>query len=276
MFASIVIVECFWRLTFLRSLRLLVASRLAFKICFLAPCLWWESENTHVYFWTSLFSIAPSFSIILPNWAICAKVFYCFDRYIVFSLRCARWFNRTTVLSVQCYSRCGSLSFHGFGLKTADFSLMESYNRIECFLLRVLTDLFYLSLEVRPLRDILALSLYCRFSGQVPLSVCLFKALIAPSAWQTLSSANRLWLRLRFSVDGLWRRRFRYCSVLGSLVLLWGRLSRLWRCCLDCLGFLGTWHGGICSSSSDLPSRSSSLAMSCETSIKGIACARGI
>ena len=52
------------------------------------------------------------------------------------------------VLSVQCYSRCGSLSFLGFGLKTADFSLMESYNRIECFLLRVLTDLFYLSLEV--------------------------------------------------------------------------------------------------------------------------------
>ena len=128
--------------------RELAASRLAFKICFLAPCLWWESENTHVYFWTSLFSIAPSFSIILPNWAICAKVFYCFDRYVVFSLRCARWFNHTTVLSVQCYSRCGSLSFHGFGLKTADFSLMESYNRIECFLLRVLTDLFYLSLEV--------------------------------------------------------------------------------------------------------------------------------
>ena len=46
-------------------------------------------------------------------------------------LRCARWFDRTTVLSVQCYSRCGSLSFLGFGLKTADFSLMESYNRIE-------------------------------------------------------------------------------------------------------------------------------------------------
>ena len=43
-------VERFWRLTFLPSLRLLVASHLAFKICFLAPCLWWESENTHVYF----------------------------------------------------------------------------------------------------------------------------------------------------------------------------------------------------------------------------------
>ena len=50
LFASIVIVERLWRLTFQRSLRLLVASRLAFKICFLAPCLWWESENTHVYF----------------------------------------------------------------------------------------------------------------------------------------------------------------------------------------------------------------------------------
>ena len=147
-------------------------------------------------------------------------MFYCFDRYIVISFRCARWFDRTTVLSVQCYSRCGSLSFLGFGLKTADFSLMESYNRIECFLLRVLTDLFYLSLLKSSSTVILALALYCRVSGQVPRSVCLFKALIAPSAWQTLSSVNRLWLRLRFSVDGLWQQRFRYCSVLGSLVLL--------------------------------------------------------
>ena len=106
---------------------------------------------------------------------------------------------------------------------------------------------------------ILALALYCRVSGQVPLSVCLVKALIAPSAWLILSSADRLRLHLRFPVDGLWRWRFRYCSVLGSLVLLWGPLSRLWRCCLGCLGFLGTWYGGICSSSSDLPSRSSSL-----------------
>ena len=132
--------------------RELAASRLAFKICFLAPCLWWESENTHVYFWTSLFSIAPSFSIILPNWAICAwrLTAMCFTVSIVtlFSACAARWFDRTTLLSVQCYSRCGSLSFLGFGLKTADFSLMESYNRIECFLLGVLTDLFYLSLEV--------------------------------------------------------------------------------------------------------------------------------
>ena len=32
LFASIVIVECFWRLIFLRSLRLLIASRLAFKM----------------------------------------------------------------------------------------------------------------------------------------------------------------------------------------------------------------------------------------------------
>ena len=34
LFAVIVIVKRFWRLTFLRSLRLLVASRFAFKICF--------------------------------------------------------------------------------------------------------------------------------------------------------------------------------------------------------------------------------------------------
>ena len=74
----------------------------------------------------------------------------CFNVLMVtlFSAYAARWFNRTTVLSVQCYSWCGSFSFLGFGLKTADFSLMESYNRIECFLLYVLTDLFYLSLEV--------------------------------------------------------------------------------------------------------------------------------
>ena len=73
---------------------------------------------------------------------------------------------------------------------------MEAYNRIECFLLCVLTDLFYLSLKI--------LALYCRVSGQVPLSVYLFKDLIAPSAWLILSSADRLGLRFRFCVDGLW------------------------------------------------------------------------
>ena len=66
LFASIVIFERFWLLTFLRSLCLLVASRLAFEICFMAPCLWWESENTHAYFLTSLFSLAPNFYIIIP------------------------------------------------------------------------------------------------------------------------------------------------------------------------------------------------------------------
>ena len=137
----------------------------------------------------------------------------------------SRWWNRIIVLSVSCSAF----------LQICFISLLKSSSAV-----------------------ILALALYCRVCGQVPLSVCLFKALIAPSAWLTLSSANRLWLRLRFSVDGLWRQRFRYCSVLGSLVLLWGRLSRLWRCCLGCLGFLGTWYGGICSLSSDLLSRSSS------------------
>ena len=160
-------------------------------------------------------------------------MFYCPDRYIiVFSLRRARWFYRSTVLRVQCCSRCGSLAFLDFGLKTADVTLMEAYNRIECFLLCVLTDLFYLSLKI--------LALYCRVSGQVPLSVYLFKDLIAPSAWLILSSADRLGLRFRFCVDGLWWQSFLYCSVLGTLVLLLGRLSRLWRCCLGCLGFLGT------------------------------------
>ena len=77
---------------------------------------------------------------------------------------------------------------------------METYNRVECFLLRVLTDLFYLSLKI--------LALYCRVSGQVPLSVYLFKDLIAPSAWLILSSADRPWLRFWFCVDGLSWRRF--------------------------------------------------------------------
>ena len=61
------IVERFWRLTFLPSLRLLVASHLAFKICFLAPCLWWA------------------------NWAICAwrLTAICFTAPIVTSLHSA-------------------------------------------------------------------------------------------------------------------------------------------------------------------------------------------
>ena len=60
----IVIVERFWRLTFLRSLRLLVASRFAFKICFLAPCLWW-SQRIHMCTFELLYSqrllIFPSY-----------------------------------------------------------------------------------------------------------------------------------------------------------------------------------------------------------------------
>ena len=142
-----------------------------------------------------------------------SNLFYCPDRYIIaFSLCRIRWFDRTTVLGVQCCSRCGSLSFHDFGLKTADVTLLEAYNRTECFLLHVLTDLFYLLLKI--------LALYCRVSGQVPLSVYLFKDLIAPSAWLILYSADRPWLRFWFCVDGLWWRRFWYCSDLGSLVPL--------------------------------------------------------
>ena len=154
--------------------------------------------------------MAPNFPIILE---VNSNLFYCPDCYIIaFSLCRVRWFDRTTVLGVQCCSRCGSLSFLDFGLKTADVTLMEAYNRVECFLLRVLTDLFYLSLKI--------LALYCRVSGQVPLSVYLFKDLIAPLAWLILSSADRPWLRFWFCVDGLSWRRFWYCSVLGSLVPL--------------------------------------------------------
>ena len=39
---------------------------------------------------------------------------------------------------------------------------------------------------------ILAFVLYFTVSGQVPLSVCLFRDLVAPLAWLILSSANRL------------------------------------------------------------------------------------
>ena len=95
-----------------------------------------------------------------------SNLFYCLDHYIiVFSLHRARWFDRTTVFSVQCYSRCGSLSFLNFGLKTAYFTLMSAYNRIECFL-----RICFISLLKSSSALILALALYCRVSGQVPFS----------------------------------------------------------------------------------------------------------
>lgn len=66
LFASILIIERVWRLTSLRSLRLLVASRLAFEIRFLTHvCI--GSQNTRVYFSNSLFSTVSNLFIILPN-----------------------------------------------------------------------------------------------------------------------------------------------------------------------------------------------------------------
>ena len=70
--------------------------------------------------------------------------------------------------------------------------LMEVYDCTEGFLLCVFTDLISLLKSLSA--PILALALYSWISGQVPLSVCLFRDLIAPSAWLILSSVDRVWL----------------------------------------------------------------------------------
>ena len=177
--AVIVIVERFWRLTFLRSLRLLVASRLAFKICFLAPCLWWESENTHVYFWTSLLSTAPNFSIILLNWAICAwrSTAICFTAPIVTSLFSA------------CAARAGSIVVQFLG-----FSAVAGVVRLP----------FLISALKRPMsrwwRRIIALSVSC----SAFLRIC-FISLLKSSPYivgflgkfACLCAFLKIWLHLR-------------------------------------------------------------------------------
>ena len=179
LFAVIVIVERFWRLTFLRSLRLLAASRLAFKICFLAPCLWWESENTHVYFWTSLLSTAPNFSIILLNWAICAwrSTAICFTAPIVTSLFSA------------CAARAGSIVVQFLG-----FSAVAAVARLP----------FLISALKRPMsrwwRRIIALSVSC----SAFLRIC-FISLLKSSPYivgflgkfACLCAFLKIWLHLR-------------------------------------------------------------------------------
>ena len=86
--------------------------------------------------------------------------------------------------SVQCYgSQLGSHCFLDLDLEVVDFTVMETYYRFEGFLFPFLKPLSAL---------ILAFVLYFKVSGQVLLSVCLFRDLVAPLAWLILSSANRL------------------------------------------------------------------------------------
>ena len=250
------IVERFWRLTFLPSLRLLVASHLAFKICFLAPCLWWESENTHVYFWTSLFSMAPNFPIILPNWAICAwrLTAICFTAPIVTSLHsaCAAYAG-LIVLQFLVLSAVVGAALFPFLISALKQPMPRWWKRI--IALSVSCSAFLRICFISLLKS----SPYIvGFLGKFPCLCTFLQIWLQFRPWLILSSADRPWLRFWFCVDGLSWRRFWYCSVLGSLVPLWGRLSRLWCFSLGCLGFLGTWYGGICSLSSDLLSRSSS------------------
>ena len=122
------------------------------------------------------------------NLEIYSNLFCCLDRYIiVYGLRYVSWFDRSTVFRVQCF-----LSFLDFDLRAVDFMLMEVYDCTEGFLLCVFTDLISLLKSLSA--PILALALYCWISGQVPLSVCLFRDLVAPSAWLMLSSVDRVWL----------------------------------------------------------------------------------
>lgn len=94
---------------------------------------------------------------------------------------------------VQCYgSQLGSLCFLDLYLEVVVFTVMETYYRFEGFLF----PFFFmdaLDVLLKPLSAlILAFVLYFKVSGQVPLSVCLFRDLVAPLAWLILSSANRL------------------------------------------------------------------------------------
>ena len=129
------------------------------------------------------------------------------NRYIIVdSLRYVHWFGRCTVFRVQ-----RSLSVLDFDLKAVIshrwkrmIALKVSFS--VCLQICLIYLLKYLS------AFILAFTLYCRVSGQVPLSVCLFGDLIAPLAFLILSSVDRLWLWFLLSMDGLWRRSRKKCQ----------------------------------------------------------------
>jgi len=67
-------VRSFLLFDFFVLLALFVGMRV-FDLFAMTPCLWWESEKTHVYFSTCLFVVPPNFSIISLNWAILAWMF---------------------------------------------------------------------------------------------------------------------------------------------------------------------------------------------------------
>ena len=169
----------------------------------MAPCLWWESENTRVYFLTSLFSVAPNCSIIVPNWVIWTWRFtaICFAVSIVTSLftACATWAGLIDLQFLEFSAFFPFLILTLSGRFHADGSVWLHWGFLA---LRVYG--FDLSCKII-VGSYFGPALYCWISGQVPLSVCLFRDLIAPSAWLILSSVDRVWLWL---VDGLWRWPF--------------------------------------------------------------------
>ena len=85
-----------------------------------------------------------------------------------------------------------------------------------------------------------ALALYCRDSGQVPLSVCLFNDLMADSAWKILFSADcGGWLLRHFLGFS-----FVLAAFIGSRFFL-----LLWRAVCFCgMVPFGTWKDGSSSS----------------------------
>ena len=143
LFASIFMFDRFCCLIFLRSLRFLFAMRV-FDLFPMAPCLWWESEKTHLYFSTYLFLVSPNFSIISLNWAILTRMFsaICSTLLIVtvvYSWRRACCFSRR-FRRVRCFRDSRSLRLFYLDPVVIDLSLVETCECLEDFLFSVLTD----------------------------------------------------------------------------------------------------------------------------------------
>ena len=71
-----------------------------------------------------------------------------------------------------------------------DLTVVKTCKCSDEFLLSVLSDTLNVRFKFIVCSLIRALALYCRDSGQVPLSVCLFNDLMADSAWKILLSAD--------------------------------------------------------------------------------------
>ena len=152
--------------------------------------------------------MALNFSIIVPNWMIWAWRFagISFPVSTLFSQHCVCWFDRCAVLRCSVLWEPAWLSllswpvpwsgcFHGDGNVLSLWGFLVPLFSMDA-----------LDVLLKPLSAlILAFVLYFKVSGQVPLSVCLFRDLVAPLAWLILSSANRLWLCFWLSANSLWR-----------------------------------------------------------------------